>query len=317
MTKEKSKEIEYFIKVPIFSSEPLFEVRGIFPKTYESLVEDLIGKVNIFNDNGVVVPKNYRNSTQKKEINKIECFKEEVLNRPSILLQISSYKTNIGDGFIETETLQPMKKEYKFGSDNYFVLLVPSIEKIDSFNSKTFWTILIYADPFKETDDIISTIKLALQKILHLKIFKVHRKDVINEMNQLLEADRLDISYYSINNLSSDEDVELLRYRLDTSSNVIKKSLYENVPTSHVIRLLGESKYLKKFQKRVIKLLTKKKEYKIITTEDINEINSKISESIEVSFNKKFPISMQDRESGIFENAYILEIFSQALRLYY
>lgn len=321
----KKKEKKYFINIPVFTSKPITKEATLFGiDSYESMTQSIIDNIATYTKNENYASKGYRNNIQRKNIKGIEGIEQLLGEQKSILLRISAYKTNINDGYFgknivsenkpaEVE-INKIEKEDRFGSNNYFALLVPSI--IGTNRTKQYWTIFIYGDPNKDLQDIISTIKLALNKIFKIKAINIKREDVIKEIKQLTKISEITVNYSSLKHGKNDVDVKLINYQIDGKLKKTKTDCFKEIPTPLVEELINNTEFKKEYENRTIEIDTRKCKYKIISERDINEANQIFKETVEVSFNEKISINSDEINNKLYDIEFIMSKFKYVVNLF-
>lgn len=317
MAKEKKKETkketkkEYIIKVPVFTSERINRESGLFPITYQQVIEGAIPLINAHNISTDVVSFDRRNKTIRKIIGNIKCEKRELGNIPYLLLKISAYNTNWEGCLItsQEETVQ-IENNDKIGSDNNFVMLYPQVIGIE--NQTIFWVILVYDDPKKDSLDNISTAKLVLTKILNQPVKSVKLPTVLEEIKEsgLLPQIKMNLS-----SIKFDEDNAGAKYeQYCISAKSFKKEEYEynNMPINQIEELIKSP--LDDWSHRMIKLILRKKEYKI--TQDIKDnAQNAINELVEQFFNHEIKVN-EEELNDIYNVEFVVSKLQYVLELY-
>lgn len=307
---KKNLNKEYCIKVPVFTSERLEREKGLFRMTYQELMNNSKKLINEHNKNETIVTSDKRNKTIKREIGKIEMHENFFGEIPYLLLKISAYNTNWEGCLITSnETLQIDNKD-KVGSDNNYVMLYPQINGIE--NQSIFWIILVYDDPKKDSFDNISTAKLVLTKVLKQPVKCVKLPTVLDELkkNKILPQIKM-----NLNSINFDENNVATKYeQYCTSSKFIKREQYDfnNMPFDKIEELIQSP--LKDYTQRIIKLIVRKKEYKI--TQDLKkEAQAGYEDLVEQIFNMTTNVK-EEELSEIYKIDFVTEKLKNVLESY-
>lgn len=307
MPKEKS---ELIIKVPVFLSDRLERENDIFNGiTYREFIDNAKLKIEKYNNTNISVSTDRRNKTIKKEIGKIDVFENQFNDIPFLLLKISAFNTNLeGCVITENETHQ-LENNDKIGSENNFIMLYPKIVGEDK--QTIYWIILVYDDPKKDSYEIISTAKLVLTKILNQPIKSVKLPSVLEELkkNKILPNIKM-----QLNSINFNENILEPKYeQYKTSSRIIRKEEYDlsNMPFNEIEDLI-KSPF--DFKQRIIKLIVRKKEYKI-TQDHKNDAQHGFNDLVEQIFNMSTTISL-DEIQKLYENEFVIEKLKSVLEHY-
>lgn len=301
---------KYIIKVPVFTSERHEIEGGMFPITYEEIVNDAKKLINKHNENNFVVTSDKRNKTIIRVIDKVIFHEYNFGEIPYLLLQISAYNTNWEGCLITSENTLQIENNDKIGSDNNFILLYPQIIGIE--NQSIFWIILVYDDPKKESLDNIGTAKLVLTKILNKPVKNVKLHTVLKELKdgQILPQIKM-----NLNSIKFDENnVSAKLEKYCTSSKFIRKEEYEfnNMPFQEIEDLI-KSPFIE-YTQRIIKLIVRKKEYKL--TQQLKEdAQNSFNELVEEIFNMSTPVQEEELKD-IYQIDFVRSKLQEILELY-
>ncbi|MBC7451783.1 MAG: hypothetical protein H7259_09870 [Cytophagales bacterium] len=214
MANTQKKEKSYAIKIPVYSSElmkssngPLFE-----GATYEDMIKIVRKKIDAFQESRPKISKEQPHKAKTTEIDSIKYIDTIIGEVPAILIQISAYNTNLLDGYVETEKKITLQQNHKLGSETNFVLLYPRIIGLDTKDYKYQWLILIYEDPHKENVELVSTIKLALKKVLNISTANIKLPTLLDQLRKRGTIPELNLKFSSIINDENEVDVKLRSY---------------------------------------------------------------------------------------------------------
>ena len=310
------KEKSYKIKVPVFTSEPILKGRDLFGGvSFEDMNRFVHDKVLQYQKNNDKVSRNKRNKVQKKEIDGVKCIDCTIGERPCIILQISAYNTNLYDGYVETDKKIKLEQNNKIGSENFYVLLAPNIIGVDSNNFKHQWIFLVYEDPHKDTQDIIGTIKLVINKILGLSTSNIKISEILEDLRKIKKIPELTLNFTAISNDENEVDAKYRTYLVGSKFRKQKEDKFENIPYQKTEEIINDGSYESEYQKRVVKISVGNKEYRI-STDSMSEARSKIQETAEEIFNETIGITETELKERIFEVEFIVEKLTPVLQNY-
>ena len=215
---------QYFIKIPVYVSEFKFESEGMFGGvTYKHMIQGLIKKIDEYNGNSGEIKNYKKKKTFERRVKGITYQEIKIGDSSTLLLKMTAYNTNYLDGFYEKGDKVPLTKEAKIGSDNNFMLMYPNISGLDPNNYKYQWVILLYEDPNKDFNEIASTAKAVLNKVLDIKVKNVKLNTVINDITIKEIAPEIIVKMITVDYDSDNESPEFKEYLivsvLDTEEN--------------------------------------------------------------------------------------------------
>lgn len=316
MSKTDTKEKSFIIKVPVYSSELIIKGNDLFGGvTFKDMICYAKKKINEYQSQESKVSRNKRNKVQKKEIDNVECIDCCIGDRPCALLKISAYNTNLLDGYLETDQKIKLKQEYKLGSDNYYILLVPHIFGVNANDYKHQWIILVYEDPHKDSQEIIGTAKLVLNKILNISTSNIKLPEILEDLKRIKTVPELSLHFASITNDENEVDATYRSYLVGSNFRKQKEDKFANMPYEKTEEVINDFSYENEYQKRVIKILVGKKEYRITRDQKL-EASDKINEAVEQIFNESVGITEVELNERIYEPDFIIEKLSPVLQSY-
>lgn len=313
--KNEEKIKNYTIKIPVYTSELVKKPNDLFGGvTPTHMINYALNKINEYNNQGVKITSDKRNKTKKKEIDKIFFTEHKIGIVPVLLLRISAYNTNLLDGYVETDKKIEFNPSDKIGSDNNFVMLYPRVVGIDPNSYKHHWLIFVYEDPHKENADIISTIKLVLNKILKIPTANIKLPDVLDELKSYKTIPELQVKLSSINYKDNEVDIKYREYLTDTRLKKIKEDYFKNMPFENTQDLIYDSSIGEDYDKREVKVIIGKKEFKI-TNEQKREAKEGFNQLIEEIYNEKSSITESDLEN-LYKSDFIITKLTPVLENY-
>jgi hypothetical protein len=316
MSKSEIKEKSFLIKVPVYSSELILKGNDLFGGViYGDMLKYAKKKIAEYQIKESKVSRNKRNKVQKKEIDHVECIDCVIGERPCALLKISAYNTNLFDGYVETDKKIELKQNHKLGSDNFYVLLVPNIIGVNANNYKHQWVILVYEDPHKDTQEIIGTAKLVLNKILDISTSNIKLPEILEDLKRIKTVPELSLNFTSISNDENEVDAKYRSYLVGSRFRKQKEDKFQNMPFESTEEVINDCSYENEFQKRIIKISIGKKEYRI-TREQRSDASDKLNEAVEEIFNESIGITETELNERIYESEFIIEKLTPVLQNY-
>ena len=309
-----NKEKSYKIKVPVYSSELLENVKGLFGgHSYQDMINYLDKKLDNYIETKPKLSRKKRNKVKEIEIQNIEKIKGFIGGIPIRLFKISAYNTNLIDGFVETKEKITLTKNDKLGSDTNFMLLYPRIIGLNENEYQYQWKILLYEDPTKENRELVSICKTVLEKVFEIKICNIKLDRVLKLLKEKKVISELTMQFNSQSNDENEVETKLREYLVSANLKKIRYENFENLPYSEVEKLISDKDYESEYQKRTIKFLFNKKEIKL--TNEFQEAKDTIKETVEEIFNSEVIVNESEIES-LFQTEFILEKLSPIIQEY-
>jgi hypothetical protein len=307
MAKEKS----YNIKVPVYTTEIIEEDNCLFGITRAEMISAI--KVKITNFQSELSFEN-RNKTKKTVISKITSTDHVLGDVPCLLLQISAYNTNLYDGYFEAEEKIEFQKDNKIGNDTNFMLIYPIINGITQSSYTRYFIILIYEDPNKDGGEILKISKNVVNKILSIPIQNIKLPTLLDELKAISTTPELQVRYFGMSNADNEVDVKFREYLQSGKIKRTKENSFKNMPFDTVQDLLNETDDSGEYQRREVKLIYGKKEYKI-SKELFNEAGETLRETAEKIYNATTSISQEELDK-IYNTDFIVEKIGAVLTNY-
>ncbi len=271
------------ISIPVFVSDEINE-KNTFP--FEGPTYTKNDLINFLRKKG----REFKPISKKKRLKNIRIGISNITlhdvvfpdNDPGILVQATAYTFGTDDRYLETtEQIKHLSPKDKVGSDKYFFLIYPHI--YGDKNDKVKWVVLIFVDPNKETNSVITVTKLILRKVFNIVPKNIKPKSLTEGLNKSNSGiPKLTIL------LENEEEGEAPLYFSQDSliksvSKKVKKYILQNVPISALQKFYNDKSMLDDFNKRKIDIQIGKRTIKL--EEILNEDEQKISETIEEIFN--------------------------------
>lgn len=315
--KEKIKS--YNIKIPIYISDSKVDEISNFPfeeliLSQDLLISNLISKIYSHNTKKLVLTSGKKNKTTTKNVNEVNYEKINFGNDSALLLKITSFNSNLYDGFIEKDTRIQLNKDDKIGSEHYYAVIYPHIFGLEKREYK--WIVMVYEDPNKENNDIVTSIKLVLKNVLGIVSVNIKLPDFIERLKSIKESVELSMKFISVNYDDNDVDYNIKGYEFETKTTKISESLYKGVPINKINDIVEDKSFLNKFKRRILKITNGKYELKL-EQEYLDESETKFKEIAEELFNFTSEISSTDVETNeIYKTEYILNKIQPVLENY-
>ena len=315
---EKKKNL--CIKVPVYVSQPVERENEFFEITNDSLINEAKTLIDNFNsDPKKSVVSEKRTKTTTIGVNYIECIDMQFNEDVCLLLKVTAYKTNLIDGYLQSDTLAEnelrFKPNDKLCSDTYFYILYPTIAR-DTEKEKViaYWHIFLYEDPSKENADMSSIARLIMKSIMKVPIKNIKSDKMLAELKKYKLISSIEIVLSSITDDSEGVPTYLQNY---TSSNTLRqerKIKFENVNIDDAIKAFEDDSFIQCFTKRQIRFITHNK--RVFSM--LQEYREKLSLTLDDSFNYSIEVDEADIKNGsIFETEKIKKnvegIFSRYL----
>lgn len=313
MTNEKQeKEHSYLIKMPVYTTLETENQNGLFGMTKYS---DMIDFIKSCIDNYIgSIEYNSKDKTKKIVIDKIAYMDVMVGEIPSLLLQISAYKTNIQDGYFEADEKIKISKDNKLGNENNFVMLYP---RIVGFKDKAtcYFLLVVYEDPNKDSGEVSRLVRLVSRSVLKLPIANIKPPKLIEELSKIKEIPSLQIEFHSVHEDENDIDVKFISFLTRNKSYKKKEYIFENIPTEIALALIkdGLSEGGEDCTQKETQINIGKVEFKI--KQELDVARQIIKETAEKVFNASASVGQSDLRN-IFNKDFIVEKMTEVITNY-
>ena len=175
---------------------------------------------------------------------------------------------------------------------------------------------MVYEDPNKENNDIVTSIKLVLKNVLGIVSVNIKLPDFIERLKTIKESVDLSMKFISVNYDDNDVDYNIKGYEFENKTTKISESLYKGVPINKINDIVEDKSFLNKFKRRILKITNGKHELKL-EQEYLDESETKFKEIAEELFNFTSEISSTDVETNeIYKTEYILNKIQPVLENY-
>lgn len=299
----KEDKIKFYeIKIPVFTTRVLDERHGLFPDiSKQDMVDLLIRKIKAFN----VIQTGNRKKAFINVIESVQYEEVKIGDTPSLLLRISSYKTNMSGGYFQTDKKIQISKESRLGDDNNFVLLYPKISGISEKTYSCYFLMLAYEDPNKETGTVSKLAKEVAKKVLDFPVQNIKMPLVLQELKRIGIIPELSVKYFSIENSGKNIGEVYKEYVVRTRLKSEDTRDFKNMPFDIVNKLLNDTEEDGNYIKKETFLGLGKMEYHI-TKQLIAEAGEELKETAEKIFNASVAITPKEVEEDIYKTDFIL-----------
>lgn len=306
-------EKSYVIKIPVYTSERRVDSKGVFEQTYDGMASYVIEKVKQFNNVTGELTRNHRNKVKTTKIDSVEFTKLKIGDVDSVLLKFSAYITNHNDGFVITGKKIKLKQDDKVGSDTNYVLLYPIIQGISSDKFRYHWLILIYEEPNKQNNELVSNVKALLRSALNIKIKNIKLPVLLEKLKKIKTLPELNLKFTSYENGDNDVDANLRPYLVKSKISRQRKESFKDIPFKKTEDLITDETFEDGYNKREIKVTIGNQEYKI--SKELIEAKEKVNSIVEEIFNSKFGI--KESEMGkVYDIEFIVEKMTEVITNY-
>lgn len=311
---EQGKQMKtYIIKMPVYTTSIIEEENGLWgAMTYPDLVETL--KTFITNFRFPIQNRSYNKATVIV-IDGITPIDVKIGEVPALLLKISSYKTNLMDGYFESNEKIHFQKNNKIGSDGNYVLFYPVIKGLQKNKYQRYFLMVVYEDPTKESGEVIRLAKLVANKVLMQPIQNIKMSMIMNELKNIGTIPELNIRFFTTNNEESSVDIKYREYLQECKLKKEKSQYFKNMPFEIMQDLLADTGNAENYRKRETFIHFGKKEYRI-KREIINEAEAAIKETAEKIFNTSSVITQDELDNKIHQTDFMVEKMTAVISNY-
>ncbi len=302
----ENKEKSYLIKVPVYTTEMIPNPNDFFGGiSYSDMLGFLKRKIVDYKDASSKFEFENRNKTRRTVIDNINFTEHPIGETSCLLLKIAAYSTNFYDGYLEAERKINFQKNYKIGSETNFVMIYPVINGIDSNNYTRYFVILIYEDPTKNSEEIIRITKTVLNNILKIPIANIKLPSILHELKSIGIIPELQLKFSAVHNDENSVDIKYRQYLVHGKLKQQKEENFKDIPFTTIEELLNEQD-IGEYQKKQVKLVAGKNEYKIIT-EMRKEANAVVNETAEKIFNASTAITENELNTELHTESFVLK----------
>jgi hypothetical protein len=308
MAKNKNKTNDkYIINVPVFVSKR-HSVGSLFELTFDNLIDGIIQQLKQYNDEKDYKILNKKNKLFQRQIGHINFEKCTIGDVPVLLLNASAYTINKQGEHIKSDTIVSIEPSDRIGDNSNYYLLVPEITGLDAkyYN----WILLVYDDPTRDTEEIITIAKSIMNDIIHQPIKNIKLPDLLTELKDTFPKIKLQLNSIEYNENSRFDKFK--KYETHFSSFTKKEVDYIGMPIDDVEKLIKD-KFGSQFKQKVLKFFAGNKEYKI--KQEIANFKADNNLLVERYFNfaEDIPTTQMN---DVFKKEFILNIMKKVLAKY-
>jgi len=319
MKKEK-KIKDYKIKVPVYATE-----KQLVNFTYEDAISRLEKELEVYSENLSIPRVAFRrnNKTQQKVIQKIETFRhqigEDAESIPVMLLKITTYNTNLLDGYTEEPdgSIKVFGTKTKLGSEMNYMLFYPNFVGIVP-NLQANWLVFTYIDTNKIDSEMTNTAKLVISSVLNLKHVQITREDILSKIKKA-KVPVFQIRYTGIEKDINGIKDEYMKYLIESKLKKDKSETFKDIPFELAQELLNDDYEINEYQIREAKFIYGNSEYKLVKklskviSDEYNEFDVLVSEArnifeeaAEHTFTDHF-VLFEDEMDNMYSHDYIVD----------
>lgn len=308
MTKIKNKIIpKIIINVPVFVSKRE-AIGDIFPLTYTSLVENAKSLIEKYNTEKQYLILNRKNKISQRQIGHIVYSEHLIGDRPALLLKVNAHTFNRKGEHLKEDEIVSIETTDRIGDDTNYIFILPEI--VGEVNRYYNWLCLAYDDPSRESEEIIAILKSVMESIIKKPIKNIKLPDLLDELKD--SPPEITLSLNSIEYTENSLNDKFQLYMTETKSFIKKEYKFSGMPIEDIESLVTE-RFDNQFKKKVIKLISGKKEYKI--KQEVENFKTGINLLVEKCFNFTEEIALENHDK-INENDFILSLLTKVLDKY-
>ncbi len=314
-TKHKEETIKTFeIKMPVYTTQVMENEHGLFDMSYSDMVQILKTQLSTFKFPLYI---NSRYKAMITVINDVLPIEVNIGETPCLLLQISSYKTNMYGGYFEGSEKIDIDRNCKLGNDTNYVLFYPQIEGVGDSTYSCFFLVVVYEDPHKETGSVSKLAKDVSRMVLKQPVRNIKKSIILKELERIGEVPELNVRYFSIKDSSDNVGLNYRQYIVRSSLKSEDERNFKNMPFETAQELLNdcEDETNMHYKKKETRIWLGKVEYKI-TRKMIEEAEGELKETAEKIFNASVTITQEELDNKIYDQSFMLEKMTSVIKNY-
>lgn len=296
------KTNKLLIKVPVYISQAIEREKedfDIFRTTPESLINDAKILIDKYNESQRTIFSEKRTKTTTIGIKRVETSDVNFNKDACLLLKVTSFKSNLLDGFLASENIQ--QKEIRFKQDdqlcsdtNYFILYPTIFQDIEKNIIQAYWHIFVYDDPSKDNFDMASIARLLMKEIIKVPIHNIKSERLLSELKKYKILSEVHITMSSISDDMNGIPSYMKKYKLSSKLKKEKKISLDNMSSEDAIQAINDESFKNEYNRRQIKFITHNR--RIFSM--VQEYKEKLLSSIEDSFNFQIEVAEQEVKNG-------------------
>ena len=290
MAKTKSKQkLTFTINVPVFVTKRQ-STGTMFEFTYEKLIEAAIELIQQYNKDEQFVILDKKNKFTQRQLGIINHKIIEVGDRPSLLLNVSAHTLNKKGEHIKNDGVVSIEPTDRLGDDSNYFLLIPQITGIETQYHN--WLAFVYDDPTRETDEIITLLKVLMNNIIRQPIKNIKLPTFLEELRE--HKPNITLNLNTLNFDQNDTNDKFQQYIVDSKTVTKKETRYTGMPIEEIENLINDD-YGKKFSQKILRFFVGKKEFKI--KQEVDNFKTGMNLLVEQHFNfsEEFPNTFYDK----------------------
>lgn len=312
---QKEENIKtYEIKMPVYTTQVMENEHGLFDMNYQEMIQILKNKLSEFMF-PLTISSRYK--TMITVINEVLPIDIAIGETPSLLLRISSYKTNMYGGYFEGTEKIDIDKNCKLGNDTNYVLFYPEIVGVGDTTYSCFFLMVVYEDPHKETGSVSKLAKEVSRLVLKQPVRNIKKSIILKELEKIRVVPELNVKYFSIEDSSNNVGLKYRQYIVKSSLKSEDERNFKNMPyeTAHEMLDDTEEDVNPFYRKKETRIRWGKVEYKI-TRKMISEAEDELKETAEKIFNASVAISQDELDNKVYNQSFILEKMTSVINNY-
>lgn len=304
----------YEIKMPVYTTQVMENEHGFFDMNYSDMVQILKNQLSSFK---FPLSISSRYKTIITVINDVLPIDVNIGEVPSLLLQISSYKTNMYGGYFEGPEKIDIDRNCKLGNDTNYVLFYPQIVGVGDSTYSCFFLMVVYEDPHKETGSVSKLAKDVSRLVLKQPVRNIKKSIILKELERIGVVPELNVRYFSIEDSSDNVGLKYRQYIVKSSLKSEDERNFKNMPFETAQDLLNDCEDETNifYKKKETRIRWGKVEYKI-TRKMIEEAEGELKETAEKIFNASESISQEELDNKIYDQSFMLEKMTLVINNY-
>lgn len=301
------------IKIPAYISEPVTNQSEVL-NTYAEMMQSMIAMIDAYNnrDEEHKISNKLRGKSITKEIYHIDYDRSVDGDTPVLLLRISEKKKGFTDLTVEGTNTSVVGRDDKLTTQYNCAVLYPNIDN-RGLELSNNWVTFVYVDPGKTDTDVISTVKMTLNRILKLKIKNVKS----SAANALIRREglipKLTAQYVVVLN-NENESLDIRGQMISSTVKEIKKFEYQDIPAEDVEEYVNSQNDRTYSERKITLSFADSQELKYVHKQDAEQ--QTLLDAIEQVYNYEIEILLADFPR-MYDSDFILrQVRDAALQFY-
>lgn len=325
-----SESSQLNIKIPIFATEFTNELKfsnsEINYKTLIDYIKDAFRHYNANTNNKII--HEYKNSTGKKIIEKIDTIDDPLGKSEGIVVQVTTRKDFKDLEVDDNKNVTTVEDQHWIREKHQFFYIVPHI---NIRNNKSYYRFIFffYIDPRKDNpQDLTQTFKKIIDRIFN---HKITAKKLPNIIKQIIASGEIfksvEISFNFDTLASNKKDYYSHQYLLSSQNSIRTVRSYKSIPHDSIPKLIKDTKppeFIQNFinkptdkYTRTIVAKTQGKTFKI-EEEYMQEFDEAIKSACSSSFNPCYPINEDEFKNKelLYSPDFVYKVFNNIATAY-